>query len=304
VLGTASYMSPEQLDGHRPSPASDIYSLATVAFEALTGAKARRGRTPIEIAHSVANEPPPDLREHWQHAPAAAAEILKCGMSRDRVDRPETACELANELAEALEGEDRAPSRPRVSAPAPPPTPPPPVQVARPRRRRVPSLLPLALLALALLAGGVIALSSGGGDEKAAAPAKKPAPQHKPKPKPKPQPQPATGGSSPAPATTPPPPATSPSTPSDGASLNSQGFRLMSAGRYDEAVPVLRRAVAAFPSGSTDLNYAYALFNLGKALRLSGRPAEAVPILERRLRIPNQTETVQRELDLARRAAR
>jgi tetratricopeptide (TPR) repeat protein len=78
----------------------------------------------------------------------------------------------------------------------------------------------------------------------------------------------------------------------------------MNQGRYDEAVPILRKAVAAFPSGTSDLSYAYALFNLGKALRLSGHPAEAIPILERRLRIPNQTETVKRELELARRAAR
>ena len=58
VLGTASYMAPEHLDGHRPTPASDIYSLATVAFEALTGRKARRGSTPIEVAHAIATAPP------------------------------------------------------------------------------------------------------------------------------------------------------------------------------------------------------------------------------------------------------
>ena len=63
---------------------------------------------------------------------------------------------------------------------------------------------------------------------------------------------------------------------------------------------MLRRAVASFPQGTTDINYAYALFNLGHALRLDGRPAEAIPILERRLQIPDQTDTVQRELDAAR----
>jgi len=78
----------------------------------------------------------------------------------------------------------------------------------------------------------------------------------------------------------------------------------MQQGRYANAVPVLRRAVAAFPSGSTSLDYGYALFNLGKSLRLSGHPAEAIPVLERRLRIPDQTATVRRELDAARRAMR
>jgi two-component system sensor histidine kinase DesK len=75
---------------------------------------------------------------------------------------------------------------------------------------------------------------------------------------------------------------------------------LIQEGRYEEAVPILRRAVESFPAGSRDLNYAYALYNLGQALRLAGQPEEAVPILERRLEIPNQRGTVKRELEAAR----
>ena len=89
----------------------------------------------------------------------------------------------------------------------------------------------------------------------------------------------------------------------DGARLNEQGFQLMNEGRYDEAIPILQRAVDSFPAGASDLNYAYALFNLGRSLRLAGRPDEAIPILERRLQIPNQTGVVRRELELAREAA-
>jgi tetratricopeptide (TPR) repeat protein len=66
---------------------------------------------------------------------------------------------------------------------------------------------------------------------------------------------------------------------------------------------VLEEAVRAFPAGTEDLDYAYALFNLGNALRLSGHPEEAIPVLERRLEIPNQTGTVSRELAAARREA-
>ena len=91
--------------------------------------------------------------------------------------------------------------------------------------------------------------------------------------------------------------------PARGAALNSQGFNLMNRGDYDGAIPVLQQAVKSFPPGTSDLNYAYALFNLGKSLRLAGRPDEAIPILEQRLKIPNQTETVQRELDLAKQEA-
>ena len=77
------------------------------------------------------------------------------------------------------------------------------------------------------------------------------------------------------------------------AQLNDQGFALMNSGDYDRAIPVLERAVAAFPEGSTDLTLAYALYNLGRSLRLAGRAGEAIPILERRLQFKNQRGVVQ-----------
>ena len=76
----------------------------------------------------------------------------------------------------------------------------------------------------------------------------------------------------------------------------------MQQGRYEEAIPVLQRAVAS--SQGSGPPHAYALYNLGRSLRLAGRPREAIPILERRLRIPNQTDVVKRELKAAKRAAK
>jgi tetratricopeptide (TPR) repeat protein len=84
-----------------------------------------------------------------------------------------------------------------------------------------------------------------------------------------------------------------------GSALNQEGFELIQAGSYEAAVPILERAVRSFPAGSEETAYAYALFNLGDALRLSGRPEEAIPVLERRMEIPNQTEVVRRELEAA-----
>ena len=78
----------------------------------------------------------------------------------------------------------------------------------------------------------------------------------------------------------------------------------MNQGRYDEAIPLLQRAVDGYGEGSRDLNYAYALFNLGRSLRLAGRAGEAVPILERRLRIQNQRRSWRKELKQAQKAAR
>jgi hypothetical protein len=46
----------------------------------------------------------------------------------------------------------------------------------------------------------------------------------------------------------------------------------MRGGRHKQAIPLLERVVATFPENSTDLTYAYALYNLGRSLRLAGRP--------------------------------
>jgi len=79
--------------------------------------------------------------------------------------------------------------------------------------------------------------------------------------------------------------------------LEAQGHQLMVEGNYTAAIPVLRQAVAAASPGS--LTYAYALYDLGRSLRLAGDPAEAAKILYQRLQIPNQTGTVRTQLQLA-----
>ena len=103
VLGTAAYMAPEQLEGGEAGPPVDVYALAVIAFEALSGRKARQGRTPLEIAHEVAVGGPPDLQEVWSEAPPEAAEVLCRGMAREPRDRPESAGELVAELDRALQ---------------------------------------------------------------------------------------------------------------------------------------------------------------------------------------------------------
>jgi hypothetical protein len=100
-----------------------------------------------------------------------------------------------------------------------------------------------------------------------------------------------------------------PVSPALATELEAQGHSLLEDGRYGDAVPVLKRAVLATgetlgaclePGGSTCLTYAYALYDLGRAVRLSGDPRAAVPILERRLQIDNQRGVVVAELQLAR----
>jgi hypothetical protein len=100
-----------------------------------------------------------------------------------------------------------------------------------------------------------------------------------------------------------------PVSPALATELEAQGHSLLEAGRYGNAVPVLKRAVLATgetlgaclePASTTCLTYAYALYDLGRAVRLSGEPQAAVPILERRLQIDNQRPVVSDELQLAR----
>jgi eukaryotic-like serine/threonine-protein kinase len=374
VLGTAAYMAPEQLEGGETTAATDVYALGIVAYEALTGERARAGRTPVEIAHRIATSPPPDLREALPGASPAAAQVLKRAMARDPGERPRSAGELARQLAGALEepptaatrrlprsgkaaaaaggaaagagaaaaaasrGREHepatrprpAPRRPRESEPVAPPRPAaappararPPARGARPAGGRPVGAIALALVFLALAAAvviGAILASGGDGDggepqradggqqaEQGGAQGERRRPEQQEQ-----QAQPAEPAPS-EPAPSEPAPA-EPEEPAQeqqeaggtarGIELNNQGFALMGQGDYAGAVPILQQAVASWPEDSRDINYAYALFNLGKSLNRSGNPEAAIPYLEQRLTWADQQETVQAELDLAKRNA-
>jgi tetratricopeptide (TPR) repeat protein len=91
--------------------------------------------------------------------------------------------------------------------------------------------------------------------------------------------------------------------PARGVALNNQGFELMRQGDYAAAAPILLRAVASWPKDSTDLDYAYALYNLGTSLNRSGNPSAAIPYLFKRMQWPNQRGVVKKELQDAQRRA-
>src|SRR3954449_8217024 len=109
VLGTPSYMAPEQLEGGAITKGVDLYALGAVAFELLSGRKARQGRTPVEIAHRMATEGAPDIRQAWPDAPDAASEALCQAMARDPRDRPRSAGQLARALDDAFKATQPAP---------------------------------------------------------------------------------------------------------------------------------------------------------------------------------------------------
>ncbi|MGI9094719.1 MAG: protein kinase domain-containing protein [Thermoleophilaceae bacterium] len=330
VLGTAVYMAPEQLEGERPGPAADIYSLAAVAYEALSGKRARDGTSPVEIAHKAATGPPPDLLEVCPDAPPAAARALARGMCRDPGGRQPSARALAGELARSLTpppakrasdadadrtvAMERTVAPERTTTPAVRRTPPPPAGAAPPLRRaaspsgtqrgrRFPSWLPAAAALVLIGVVGAVALASLGGENEDPPPASDRAAERR-KPEREQQapasPQPAP---SEQPAEEPQPAPEEPATegvidPEEGARLDAEAFGLIKQERYAEAVPIARQAVASFPEDDQSANYAFALFNLGTALNRSGSPDEAIPFLEKRLSFSDdRREVVQAELD-------
>jgi serine/threonine-protein kinase len=292
VVGTLPYMAPERLQGPGGGPESDVYSLAAVAYELLAGKPPTEATSTGELAAQA----PPDLRRDWPKAPPAVAAVIERGLDAEPGRRPPTAGRLVEDLSAAIRKGD---SSERTVA-----LPPTDGAGALTRAaRRVPTVpvpasrgaggvlgrgLAIGAVAAALIAVAAIAFGGDGGsaqDDDGAAASQSPAEAKEPKAE-----KPSEGESSAAA-----PPADSAS----GAELNDIGFALIEEGRYDEAVDVLRRAVATFPEGTSDITYAYALFNLGHALRLAGQPEEAIPILRERLEFPNQRGEVLAELEAA-----
>ena len=293
VLGTAAYLSPEQALGKQATDASDRYALAVVAYELLARRKPFEGDLPAAQARQHIESPVPPASE-VSALPKAVDAVLERGLAKDPAARPATATEFVDDLRAALDDqEETAPTQ--VAAPArfhrDPPTPPPTAAAPAARDRR-PFLVALAAIVF-VLAAVIAALAGGGGggggdsqDQTTAASTHQTTPaRHKAKKK-----KPAATTSQPQ---TQAPPATT-----DKSALAAQGHSLIAQGNYGGAIEVLRQAVKDCPVSTTD-PCAYALFDLGHALRLAGRPAEAIPVLQQRLQNPDQRGVVQHELDLA-----
>jgi len=92
VLGTASYLSPEQAAGSTASPASDVYSLGVVAYQCLAGHRPFEGENPLEIALKHVRETPRALPAD---TPPVVRQIVERAMSKDPAARWPTAATLA-----------------------------------------------------------------------------------------------------------------------------------------------------------------------------------------------------------------
>jgi serine/threonine protein kinase len=127
VFGTLAYMAPEQSEGHEAGPQADLYSLALVLYEALSGVNPVRGLTPAATARRI-GEPIPPLERYRRDLPRELTRSVD-GALDPQPERRGTLTDLHDALAATL---DRGLKRRRLSRRAP----------AAPRPSTHPSLHP------------------------------------------------------------------------------------------------------------------------------------------------------------------
>jgi eukaryotic-like serine/threonine-protein kinase len=140
AVGTPAYMSPEQSSGDEPVDGrSDVYSLASVVYEALTGTPPFTGASARAIIAKRLLEPAPSVRAARPDLPPAVATVLEKAMAR----QPDERFETPPQFAAALETAVSEPSGPVRG-----------LSIGRPSRRRGAALLALAALVVAAVLGG------------------------------------------------------------------------------------------------------------------------------------------------------
>ena len=157
VLGTAAYISPEQASGLPATPASDVYSFGVILFRMLTGQLPFVADNAMELVRMNRDDPPPTVGSVRRDAPPVLAATADVALRKDAAARPAD----GTALLAMLRDESSTAATMLLAADAtqvihrPPAT-----------RRRNPWLLPIIVVALVLLLGGValaLALSGTGG---------------------------------------------------------------------------------------------------------------------------------------------
>jgi len=173
VLGTPAYLSPERLQGEAATPATDVYAVGVVLYEALTGERPYTGKTPVAVATQVMTTTPEPLRTRRPDLDSNLTGAIDDAMQKEPRDRIQTAAEM---LAR-LDGANRTVAIPVVASGAAQPTtiafapiaaaPAVPIAPLWSRLRNAPreALLAVAaaVVAVAILIG--VAASDTGGDD-------------------------------------------------------------------------------------------------------------------------------------------
>ena len=138
VMGTAGYMSPEQVRGERADQRSDIFNLGAVLYEMLSGQRAFPGRTWADISSAILKDDPPDVISTGKNIPAALDRIVHHCLEKNPQERFQSARDLAFQLRSASSISDSG----MAAAPAP-----------GKRLVRIPWIIGLSAILIAGLAG-------------------------------------------------------------------------------------------------------------------------------------------------------
>ena len=114
ILGTASYMAPEQIRDQPTDNRTDIFALGAILYEMLTGEKAFQGATPADKMSAILNQEPADLPDSVAQALPGIQEILRRCLGKRQDDRIDSARDLGFTL-ELLLG--AKPAAQRTAAP-------------------------------------------------------------------------------------------------------------------------------------------------------------------------------------------
>jgi len=103
VMGTPSYMSPEQISGQKVDGRSDLFSLGVVFFELLSGEKPFGGDSITTLMYNITNSPPPPVRDLVPTVPEFCESIIMRLLSKEKDKRYQRGKELANDLEKYME---------------------------------------------------------------------------------------------------------------------------------------------------------------------------------------------------------
>jgi len=98
VLGTPSYMSPEQLAGKKIDGRSDLFSLGVTLYQLASGKLPFEGDSMAQLMFRIANEPHPDIRSIRPDIPDAVAAIIDRALVKDADARYQTGADLAKDI--------------------------------------------------------------------------------------------------------------------------------------------------------------------------------------------------------------
>jgi serine/threonine-protein kinase len=104
VLGTPSYMSPEQLQGKKIDGRSDLFSLAVSLYQLVCGKLPFEGDSMAQLMYRIANEHAPDILQYNRSLPPALVAFLDRAMSKEAGERYQTGEEFAGALRATVGG--------------------------------------------------------------------------------------------------------------------------------------------------------------------------------------------------------